>query len=136
MKIKEFVNEGLLGNIGKTLGSALGSVAKDTLKGVAGGIGSVVAPTGTEYLKKTKFALPKKPGEPTDPEQQPTKQPVSIPGFTVIDQDPMVVRYQGKDYALNNQGEWYSMSARGARPPLVKDSNPTLEKMLDKVAGF
>jgi hypothetical protein len=29
-----------------------------------------------------------------------------------------------------------ALSARGTRAPLIKDINPTLEKLLDKAAGY
>lgn len=61
---------------------------------------------------------------------------VSVPGFTIINREPIVVRYQKKDYSLNSQGEWQLMTPRGTRAPLIKDSNPTLEKLLDKAAGL
>ena len=61
--------------------------------------------------------------------------PAGIPGFTVVNTDPIMIRYRKNDYALNSQGEWYPMG-KGSRAPLVKDSDPTLEKLLDKVANF
>ena len=61
---------------------------------------------------------------------------INVPGFTIVNREPIVVRYQKKDYSLNSQGEWQSMTPRGIRAPLIKDSNPTLEKLLDKVAGL
>jgi len=142
MKIKEFVNEGILGSALRGLGNlAHGAVrgATGALKNTPDRISATTKLAADPYKMKAlpgTFAAKPKPGQPGEPAPQPTKQPTSIPGFAVIDQDPMVVRYQGKDYALNNEGEWYPMSAKGARPPLVKDTNPALEKMLDKVAGF
>ena len=60
----------------------------------------------------------------------------NIPGFTIVNDEPIVVRYQKKDYALNTAGDWIAMSARGTKAPLIKDINPTLEKLLDKAAGY
>lgn len=57
-------------------------------------------------------------------------------GFVVVNQDPILVRYQKKEYGLNQRGEWYQVGSRGTRAPLIKDIDPTLEKMLDKAAGY
>jgi|688.fasta_scaffold194058_3 hypothetical protein len=59
-----------------------------------------------------------------------------VPGFAIVSKEPIVIRYQKKDYALNNKGEWTAISTRGTKTPLLKDINPTLEKLLDKAAGF
>jgi hypothetical protein len=61
---------------------------------------------------------------------------LNVPGFTVVNKEPIVVRYQKKDYALNNRGEWQLLTPRGTKAPLIKDTNPTLEKLLDKAAGL
>lgn len=63
-------------------------------------------------------------------------RPQDISGFEVISQEPIVIRYNKKDYALTKDGEWQKVGARGAMAPLVKDTDPSLEKLLDKVAGF
>jgi len=60
----------------------------------------------------------------------------NVPGFTVLDQEPIRIEYKKKDYVLNSQGDWVALSARGTRAPLIKDINPTLEKLLDKAAGY
>jgi hypothetical protein len=55
-----------------------------------------------------------------------------LPGFTVVNKEPITIRYKGKDYGLNKKGEWVDIAARGTNVPPV---SPTLEKLLDKAAG-
>ena len=136
MKINEILREGVLSSLGNLAhGAILG--ATGAMKNAPGRLDATTRlaadPSKMKALPNT-FRAKKLGASGTD--QDPNKQPVNVPGFTVINQEPIVIKYQSKDYALNNEGEWYPMSARGARPPLVKDTNPTLEKMLDKVAGF
>ena len=124
MKINEIVAEGIIGS---------------AIKGLAKGIGGVLAPQSTEYLSKTKLAKPL-PAAGTDGDQPTSKQadvmPIKVPGFEIVNPDPIMVKYRNADYAINDQGEWYKMGTRGTKAPIVKDVDPTLEKMLDKVAGF
>lgn len=78
------------------------------------------------------------PGTKTTAKQKsktPPAQPTQISGFEVIVQDPIMIRYNKNDYVLDQNGEWVPMSAKGTKKPLVKDYNPTLEKLLDRVAG-
>jgi hypothetical protein len=62
------------------------------------------------------------------------KATASQQGFTVVNREPIIVRYLKKDYGLNGRGEWYQLGSRGSKAPLIKDVDPTLEKMLDKAA--
>lgn len=65
-----------------------------------------------------------------DPIQR-DKQP--IPGFDVISNDPLIVRYDKIDYTLNDQGEW-SKLVQGRREPAPLSQS--LTRALDKVAGL
>jgi hypothetical protein len=76
---------------------------------------------------------PQQSGSTASPQQG---TPTNVPGFTVLDQEPIRIEYKKKDYVLNSQGDWVALSARGTRAPLIKDINPTLEKLLDKAAGY
>ena len=70
----------------------------------------------------------------TTPKQDPIqrdKQP--IPGFDVISNDPLIVRYDKIDYTLNDQGEW-SKLVQGRREPAPLSQS--LTRALDKVAGL
>jgi len=68
----------------------------------------------------------------TTPKQDPRdKQP--IPGFDVISNDPLIVRYDKIDYTLNDQGEW-SKLVQGRREPAPLSQS--LTRALDKVAGL
>jgi hypothetical protein len=69
-------------------------------------------------------------GAPAQPKKPATQ--TSVPGFIVINKEPITIRYKGKDYGLNKKGEWVDIAARGTNVPPV---NPTLEKLLDKAAG-
>lgn len=59
----------------------------------------------------------------------------TVQGFKVLDQDPIRIAYKKKEYGLNAQGEWVDLDTRGTKVPLVKDYNPTLEKLLDRASG-
>ena len=52
-----------------------------------------------------------------------------VPGFTVTQQDPLVVQYKKTDYTLNDNGEWVYL---GSAKVL---NNPQLERMLDLASG-
>lgn len=59
-----------------------------------------------------------------------------IPGFDIIQHDPILVRYKKNDYTLDNNGEWIPFLSKGKNVQLIKDTYPALEKTLDKVAGY
>ena len=52
-----------------------------------------------------------------------------VPGFTVTQQDPLVVQYKKTDFTLNDNGEWVYL---GSAKVL---NNPQMERMLDLASG-
>lgn len=146
MKIKEVLAEGVVGTIGSMAGAAVGGVAKGLL--------DVASPEMVDRIKKVRHNARKVNSNPaklgnitapadtapiaTDSPQQ-SSDPLELPkvvGFTVMDHDPIRIEYKGVDYTLNNDSEWVTMSGKGTQKPLVKDTNPTLERLLDRAAGF
>ena len=94
----------------------------------------------SSYLASKQLGTPEQtpPTQPTPAQTAPAQTApatAGVPGFEVISQEPVVVRYKKVDYSLNDEGEWIVMGAKGKLAPLIKDSNPTLEKLLDRAAG-
>ena len=71
------------------------------------------------------------PNAPKQDSVERDKQP--IPGFDVISNDPLIVRYDKIDYTLNDRGEW-SRLVQGRREPAPMSQS--LTRALDKVAGL
>lgn len=139
--------KGVLSGIGSFLGGAIGGAAsgmghamKNAPSSLSANSKLVVNPNDVKDTANIKslFKLPGGQPAPTtgQPATVPTVQPIAVPGFTIIQQDPIVVQYKKNDYALDQHGEWYKMGAKGTKAPLLKDIDPTLEKTLDRVAGF
>jgi hypothetical protein len=98
-------------------------------------------PAPKELQKQLNFMSTRK--SPADYQKAATSQQTqqapatpTVQGFKVLDQDPIRIAYKKKEYGLNAQGEWVDLDTRGTKVPLVKEYNPTLEKLLDRAAGM
>jgi len=139
MKINEILTEGFW--------SGVGAVGKGVAKGVAKGAVNIVAPGAIDKFsqlntlrKNTNPLTTTTPAEPVTTPQSSVSSVSELPqakvsGFEVLDQDPIRIRYNKAEYTLNNNAEWIQMGTKGTKQPLIKDINPTLEKLLDRAAG-
>jgi len=124
MKVSDIVKEGILSKMMGGTPSTRELVNKYNLKQAQ----TASAPPNwdqTSGQAQTTQTTPKQ-----DPIQR-DKQP--IPGFDVISNDPLIVRYDKIDYTLNDQGEW-SKLVQGRREPAPLSQS--LTRALDKVAGL
>jgi len=64
-----------------------------------------------------------------DDTPQDTEQHDLAPGVSIISQEPLIVRYKGTDFGLDDRGEWISM--KGSKIP-----HESFKAFLDKQAGF
>ena len=130
MKVSDIIKEGVLSSLVKGMAKGAGlarparyrpGLGDVTLAKRPGRLPSAVTTQTTQTTQTT----PKQ-----DPIQR-DKQP--IPGFDVISNDPLIVRYDKIDYTLNDQGEW-SKLVQGRREPAPLSQS--LTRALDKVAGL
>ena len=49
-------------------------------------------------------------------QQQPVQQTPPAQGVSLVSKEPVIIKYQGKDYGLNDQGQWVSQKT-GKMPP-------------------
>jgi len=86
---------------------------------------------GTYGQKELGAEIAKRQANPTQQaaqnnQQQP--QANAAPGVTLVSQEPIILKYQGKDYGLNDRGEWVSQKT-GKMPP------QSTSAFLDQQAG-
>lgn len=63
-------------------------------------------------------------------DQQPQQtQRGPAPGVSIVSQEPIIIKYQGKDYGLNDQGQWVSQKTG-------KIPSQAMVAFLDQQAGF
>jgi len=127
MKVSDIIKEGILSKMMGGIPSNRELVNKYNLKQaqIASAPPNWDQTSGQAQTTQTTQTTPKQ-----DPIQR-DKQP--IPGFDVISNDPLIVRYDKIDYTLNDQGEW-SKLVQGRREPAPLSQS--LTRALDKVAGL